>query len=126
MPAFDAEVAVVAGAEEFVDDLGPVALAEAGETVFGAAGVAEAVAGEEGLVDVGVLGVDVEDARAEFAYVLKGIDELADEVGGVPFDADVVEGDGFEDFGPEGGLAGHVPVGDGLVPWSLGAMLEGD
>jgi len=126
VPAFDVEVGIVSGADEFVDDLGPVGLAEAGETVFGDAGVAEAVSAEERFVNLGVFGVDVEDPFAVFADVLKRIDELADEVGGVPFDADVIEGDGVEEGVPKGGLAGDVPVSDGQMPWALRAMFESD
>ena len=126
MPAFDVEVRIVAGADEFVNDLGPIGLAEAGEAVFGNTGVAEAVAAEEWFVDLGILGVDMEDAFAVFADVLEGVDELADEVAGVPFDADVVEADGVEELIPQGGLAGDIPVGDGLMPRALRAMFESD
>lgn len=43
VPAFDGEVGIVAGAKKGVNDFGPVGLAEAGETMLGDAGMAEAV-----------------------------------------------------------------------------------
>src|SRR5688572_2223775 len=59
MSAFDVEVGVVARADESVDDFGPIALSEAGETMFGHAGMTDAVLLEQGPIDEGVLRVNV-------------------------------------------------------------------
>jgi len=109
-----------------MDDLRPIGLAEAGEAVLGHAGMARAVGFEQGSIDKGVLGVDMKNARAEGANVCDGIDELADEVGGVPFQAEIVAFSLVEEALPDCGLAHGVVVHEGEMPAALGTVFEGD
>lgn len=125
VPAFDVEVRIVTGAQEFVDDLRPVSLAQAGKAMLGHAGMAEPISLQQGPVDESVLGVDVKNARAEFAQVGHRINELAEQVAGIPLQSDVFAFALVEKAFPEGGLAHHVVVHDGLMPGPLRAILKG-
>src|SRR5207248_10062097 len=88
-PAFDVQVGIVAGAQEGVNDLRPVRLAESGKTMFRHARMADTISFEQRAVDVGVLGVNVKNFSPEFVDVGDRINELEDQMAGVPFDAEV-------------------------------------
>src|SRR5437870_809441 len=126
MPAFDVQVGVVAGANEGMDDFGPVGLSQPGESMFGYAWMANPVGFQEVAIDVGVFGVDVKNARAEFVDVVDGIDKLTDQVAGIPFDSNVLNLRIIEKALPHGGLTEHVVMHDGQVVRALWAMFEGE
>ena len=70
--------------------------------------------------------MDVENAGAELMDISDGINELADQMAGVPFDAYVLAAGGVEEALPHGGLSQHVVIHERQVIGALRAMLEGD
>src|SRR5206468_4160178 len=115
---------IVTGADQGVNDFGPVALAEAGESMLCHPGVADAILREQRAIDEGVLRVHVKNPRAELLNVRDGIDELTHEVAGVPLDTDVFTARSIEEPLPHGRLAEHVIIHDRQVIGTLRAMLE--
>src|SRR5438874_13310059 len=88
--------------------------------------MADAISFEQAAIDKCVLGVDVKNPRAEFVDVLDRINELADEMAGVPFDAQIVRAAVVKEFFPDGGLPQHIVMHDREVIRALRTMLEGD
>src|SRR6188472_670006 len=94
--------------------------------MFGDARMTNAVNFQQLPVDVSVLRVHVKNARAESPDVFNGIDELADQVARVPFDADVFGFDRVENAFPNRGLGEHVVAVDGQMPRALRTVFKGD
>src|SRR4051794_6126968 len=90
------------------------------------AGMANAIALEQLAVDEGVFGVYVKDARAELVNVRDRIDELTDEMAGIPFQAEVLALGFVEHPLPNRRLPEHVVVHDRQVIRPLRTMFEGD
>jgi hypothetical protein len=68
----------------------------------------------------------MKNARAEFVNVGDRIDELADEVAGVPFKAEVLVFAGVEEAFPHGGLPKHIVMHERQMVGALRTMLEGN
>src|SRR5687767_431809 len=78
VPAFNIEVASIAGADQFFNERGPIGIAYADEAMLDRARMVDAVAIDDVAIDFGVFGVDVKNFSAEFADVLHGVDEHAE------------------------------------------------
>src|SRR5712671_5152265 len=77
-------------------------------------------------VDVSVLRMYVKNPWAELAKVRDRINELANQMAGVPFDANIITFCRVEKPIPHRGLAENVVVHDRQVISALGTMFEGD
>src|SRR5439155_26764304 len=88
--AFDVQVRVIARAHQRVNDFRPVSLAESGKPMLRHARMTNPVSLQQLPVDVGVLRVHVKNPWSERAEVRDRINELADQMTGVPFNADVL------------------------------------
>jgi len=90
VPAFNVQIGIVTGAQKGMNNFRPIRLAQPRKTMFRHARMADAVGFEKGPVDIGVLGVNVKNSRTKFVNVGNGVDELAHEMAGVPFDANIL------------------------------------
>src|SRR5882724_1982307 len=86
----------------------------------------QAINFEKLTIDKRVLGVDVEDARAELAQVHHGINALANQVARVPLNAQVLATGFIEETFPHRGLRKHVEAHDGQMIGTHRAMLKRD
>src|SRR4051812_22744630 len=105
-------------------DLRPVALAEPGKTMLGHARMADAILLEQRSVDEGALCMNVKDPGPKFLDIRDRIDELADEVAGIPFQPNVCLLGGIEETLPHRRLAKHIIIHYRQVVWALGALFE--
>ena len=94
--------------------------------MFRDAGMTNSVNFQQLPIDVSVLRVKVKNARAESPDVFNRVDELADQMARVPFDADVFGFDGVENAFPNRGLGEHVVTVDGQMPRALRTIFKGD
>src|SRR5690348_14290406 len=94
--------------------------------MFRDAGMTNAVNFQQLPVNVSVLRVNVKNARAESPDVFNRINELADQMARVPFDADIFGFDGIENTFPNRGLAEHVIAVDQQMPRALRTIFKGD
>src|ERR1051326_8969618 len=94
--------------------------------MLGDARVADAVGFEQLAIDESVLGMNMENARPEFLNVDDRINELAKEMAGVPFDANVFAFGLIEEALPHGGLREHVVTHDRKMIRPHWAMFESD
>src|SRR5882762_8389002 len=90
VPAFEVQIGIIPDAEQSMDYLRPVRLAEPGEAMLGDARMAEAIDFEQLSVDKSILRVHMENARAKLVDVRNRIDELAEQVAGVPLQAEII------------------------------------
>src|SRR6266478_1823412 len=88
------------------------------------AGMANAIYFEQLPVDEGVLGVHMKNAWAELMNVRHRIDELADQMAGVPFDAEVLAFRFIKEPLPHCRLCQHVEAHDRQMVGRHGAMFE--
>src|SRR5439155_17457914 len=72
VPAFNRQIGIIAGAEEGMDNLGPVRLPKTGEAMLGHARMTKTIHVKQLTVDEGVLGVYVKNPRAELVDVGDG------------------------------------------------------
>src|SRR5437867_4915797 len=126
MPAFDIQIRIIAGPKERVNDFGPVALTQAGKAMLRYARMAKAIDLEQLTVDEGILGVHMKDPRAELVNVSDRIDQLADEMAGVPFHAEILTVAFIEEPLPHRRLRQHIEAHDRQVIRRHRTMLEGD
>src|SRR5439155_13116982 len=126
MPSFYRQIRIIPGATQRMDDLGPIALAQAHEAMFGDARITNAILLQQRAIDESVLGMDVKDARAELVDVRHRIDELADQMARIPLQAEVLAFGFIENPFPDVGLAEHVVMHDRQMIRALRAMLESD
>src|SRR6266446_3663570 len=109
-----------------MDNLPPVGLAEAGEAMLGYARMTEAIDFKQLAVDKGVLRVNMKNPRAELVNVRHRINELANQMAGVPLKAEVFAGRLVEEPFPHRGLGQHIVAHDGEMIWTHRAMLESE
>src|SRR5437588_12028232 len=103
-----------------MDDLRPVGLAEARETMLRHPGMANAIDFEKLPIDKSILGMNMENPGTKSVDVRYRIYELAHQVAGVPFDADVLAPGFVEEPFPHRGLGEHVIAHDRQVIWQIG------
>ena len=126
VPAFDVDRTGPTGEPEFRDDVDPVAVAEAG----GAHEHELLLAEDAVLLDHlpphrCVLAVHVEEFVRPLADLGQRIDEVNQLVAGLPFEPQIVGGQGIEHQLPGVGIVGDIPVPRRPVAVH-GAVLEGD
>src|SRR2546427_3420675 len=130
---FDANRAIVAGFGQHGKELAPVDIVQPGKLgcleIVGVRHDADVV--QAALIEPCVLGVDVEDAVAEFAQRLQVVHALPDEVRRIEVEAEVPAGNVFEGAPPRGDVMRFLPPGHSslvkaiaqfsmptLTPWS--------
>src|SRR5205814_1968828 len=110
MPSFNVQIRIVAGANECMHDLRPIRLTEPRHAMFRHAFMTNPVAFQEGAINVSVLAMHMKNARTEPVNRLHRIDELADQMAGVPFKPEVLVPRRIEEFFPKGRSAKGVRV----------------
>src|SRR5437667_12615263 len=88
------------------------------------AGVTDSVLLQQPAIDERVFRMDVKDPLAKFVDVRDRVDELADQMARIPFQAEVLAWAFIKQPFPERGLPEHVVMHNREVIWPLRAMLE--
>src|SRR5437762_593754 len=91
-----------------MNDLRPVRLAKAWETMLGNSRMTDAIKLQQLPIDESVLRMDVENAIAELVDIHYRIDELTKQMAGVPLDADILAFRLVEEPLPHRWLREHV------------------